>query len=94
MKGDQTKKSTLEMAWIVTIVMVVGNGGYSPILGSYGLIEFRLQNVLMLGRGEVADEIGDEGHRVLVVVDGGHRLGLCVRKGDLRVRPFRNGQPA
>ena len=31
------KKSTLEMAWIVTIVLVVGNGGYSPILGSYGL---------------------------------------------------------
>ena len=25
------------MAWIVTIVLVVGNGGYSPILGSYGL---------------------------------------------------------
>ena len=32
------KKSTLEMAWIVTIVIAVGNGGYSPILGSYGLL--------------------------------------------------------
>ena len=46
----------------------------------------------MLGRGEVADEIGDEGHRVLIIVDGGHRLGLCVREGDLRVRPLKRGR--
>ena len=41
------KKSTLEMAWIVTILMVVGNGGYSPILGSYGKRIIRLNFVFL-----------------------------------------------
>ena len=33
----EIKESTLEIAWIDITLDAMGDGGYSPVLGSYGL---------------------------------------------------------